>query len=121
MERGYDQDRLEDVRQLVDTPDSDLFDVLNYVLFDTSPKTRPDRAESVSADGMKSFEGETKQLLLGILSAYVEDGVDELATERLGQFIMARYGSVGESKAVLGDLSEVKRAFRKMQANLYSI
>ena len=46
-DHGYDRGRLEDVRRLVDAPDSDLFDVFGYVLFANPPRTRRERADGV--------------------------------------------------------------------------
>ena len=37
-EQGYDDDRLNDIRRLVDAADSDLFDVLAYVMFAADPE-----------------------------------------------------------------------------------
>jgi type I restriction enzyme R subunit len=119
-DHGYDQDRLEDIRQLVDAPKSDLFDVLAYVLFTLNPKTRSDRADDVRGVGLSSYNGELRQLLLGILKAYEDGGEGELATKKLKRFLMARYGSVSESKAVLGELSGVRDAYLDMQRRLYS-
>ncbi len=119
-DRGYDQDRLDDIRGLVDAPDSDLFDVLGYVLFTLTPKTRQDRADSVREGGMAGFDGELKELLLGILRAYEESGVGELGTKKLGQYLTARYGSVSESKTILGELAGVSDAYKHMQSELYA-
>jgi len=118
-DRGYDEDRLNDIRQLVDAQDSDLFDVLAYIMFANPPKTRRDRADSLKDDGLGAFEGEMQALLVSVLRAYVEGGERELANSKLVQFLTARYGSVGEGKAVLGELSGVRAAFRQMQADLY--
>ena len=120
FDHGYDEDRLEDIRRLVDAPDSDLFDVLRYVLFTLSPKTRHDRAEQVRQDGMQDFDGELKNLLLAILQSYETTGESELAAAKLAQFLIARYGSVGEGKTKLGDLADVSAAYRRMQAELYA-
>ncbi|MGR3621053.1 EcoAI/FtnUII family type I restriction enzme subunit R [Pseudophaeobacter sp.] len=117
---GYDADRLNDIRQLVDAPKSDLFDVLNYILFTSPPKTRKVRAEGVRQDGLNDFQPEMQKLLLSILQAYEEAGVAELATKKLGQFLTARYGSVGEGKAKLGELGAVKEAYKAMQVGLYA-
>lgn len=119
-DRGYDADRLNDIRRLVDAPDSDLFDVLSYILFTNPPKTRHERADGVRTDGMAEAQDETKALLLAILAAYEERGESELATKKLGTFLTARYGSVSEGKATLGGLDAIKDAFRKMQGTLYS-
>lgn len=119
-DRGYDRDRLDDIRRLVDAPDSDLFDVLSYILFTNPPKTRSERADSVRSDGMAEAQLETKALLLAILSAYEKRGESELATKKLGTFLTARYGSVSEGKVKLGGLDAIRGAFRDMQASLYS-
>jgi type I restriction enzyme R subunit len=119
-DRGYDQDRLDDIRRLVDAPNSDLFDVLSYVLFTNPPQTRRDRADSVRTSGITAASDDMKSLLLAILSAYEERGESELATKKLGTFLTARYGSVSEGKNKLGGLSAIKEAFISMQSNLYA-
>lgn len=119
-DRGYDIDRLNDIRRLVDAVDSDLFDVLSYIMFTNQPRTRHERADHVRSDGMLGADEETKALLLAILSAYETRGETELATKKLGTFLTARYGSVSEGKAKLGGLAAVKEAFRSMQTTLYS-
>jgi type I restriction enzyme R subunit len=119
-DRGYDQDRLDDIRRLVDAPDSDLFDVLSYVLFTNPPKTRHDRADSVRVSSVANADNEMKDLLLAILGAYELRGESELATKKLTSFLTARFGSVSEGKTKLGGLPAVKNAFLQMQTNLYS-
>lgn len=119
-DQGYDSDRLDDIRRLVDAPKSDLYDVLSYILFALPPKTRSDRAETVRQDGMAAFQGEMRELLLSILKAYETAGETELAGKKLGQFVTARYGSVSEGRAKLGELKAIRDAFNKMQEGLYS-
>ncbi|MCL1628157.1 hypothetical protein M3N55_05380, partial [Roseibaca sp. V10] len=119
-DRGYDTDRLNDIRRLVDAPDSDLFDVLGYVMFTNDPKTRHDRADAVKHSGLANLQEDMKALLIIILDAYERHGEHELASTKLGQFLTARYGSVGEAKNRLGGLPEIKDAFHRMQAQLYS-
>ncbi|SFL57307.1 EcoAI/FtnUII family type I restriction enzme subunit R [Shimia aestuarii] len=119
-DRGYDRDRLDDIRRLVDAPDSDLFDVLSYILFTNTPKTRHDRANVVRTGGLADAKRDMKELLLAILSAYEARGERELATKKLGAFLTARYGSVSEGKARLGDLPAIKKAFLRMQEKLYA-
>ncbi len=118
-DNGYDPDRLDDIRKLVDAPKSDLYDVLSYILFANPPKTRHDRAETVRQDGLETFAGEMKELLLGILKAYESAGEAELSGKKLGQFLTARYGSVSEAKAKLGELPTIRKAFNGMQEELY--
>ena len=119
-DRGYNQDRLDDIRQLVDAPNSDLFDVLGYVLFTLAPKTRQERADGLREDGLSKFDAELKALLLGILQAYESHGENELASSKLRPYLIARYGSVNESRAKLGAPSVVREAYRRMQSELYA-
>ncbi|MBR2574242.1 MAG: DEAD/DEAH box helicase family protein [Loktanella sp.] len=118
-DRGYDKDRLNDIRRLVDAPDSDLFDVLGYVLFTTDPKTRVDRAGVLKGGTLMKGQDDLKDLLVSILDAYAKSGEGELANEKLPQFLTARYGSVGEAKVRLGGLPKIRDAFRQMQEQLY--
>ena len=119
-EAGYDRDRLDDIRRLVDAPKSDLFDVLAYVLFTKPPRTRSDRADGVRSSSFADAEtDEMRELLKGILNAYETAGEEELSSSSLGQFLRTRYGSVSEGKAALGDLQEVKRAFTDLQSVIY--
>lgn len=119
-DRGYDADRLDDIRMLVDAQDSDLFDVLSYILFTNPPRTRQERAEHVRSGGMVGTDDNMKDLLLAILLSYETKGESELATKKLATFLTARYGSVNEGKEKLGGLPAVKEAFLSMQATLYS-
>lgn len=70
--------------------------------------------------GFGSSDIEMTALLVGILKAYEAKGESELATKKLGQFLTARYGSVGESKGKLGELATVREAFKRMQVALYA-
>ncbi|MCO5161277.1 MAG: DEAD/DEAH box helicase family protein [Mesorhizobium sp.] len=120
LDRGYDRDRLDDMRRLIDAPDSDLFDVLSYILFTRAPKSRFERADHVRISGMSGFEGEMRELIAGILQAYAAAGESELGTQKLGHYLTARYGSVGEGKAKLGGLGAIRGAYRTMQERLYA-
>jgi len=120
-DRGYGRDQLNDIRQLVDAPDSDLFDVLAYILYTRDPKTRHDRAEAVRRGPLEGATDDMRQLLLGILRAYEEGGEDELSTKKLGHFLTARYGSVSEGKAALGGLGGIRSAFLDLQRDLYKM
>ena len=119
-DRGYDRGRLDDIRRLVDAPDSDLFDVLAYVLYLNPPKTRHERVDGVRQGGMALADGELRELLFGILQAYETHGEEELASSKLQSFLIGRYGSVSEGKERIGDLSTIQDAFRRMQAGLYA-
>ncbi|ADE85672.1 EcoAI/FtnUII family type I restriction enzme subunit R [Rhodobacter capsulatus] len=118
-QRGYDADKMADMRRLIDAPDSDLFDVLAYIRFTVPPKTRSERAEAARTEGLAEADAKMKEFLLGILQAYEAHGEGELAVGKLGNFLVSRYGSVADAKAVLGDVLTIREAFIKVQRNLY--
>ncbi|WGW03654.1 EcoAI/FtnUII family type I restriction enzme subunit R [Tropicibacter oceani] len=118
-DRGYDGEKLEDIRRLVDAPHSDLFDVLSYILYQNEKRSRHERADFARSDMAGEENEELKQLLVGVLGAYERNGTRELALPKLGEFLTARYGRVSEAKAKLGDLSAIKAAFLKVQEALY--
>ena len=118
-QRGYDADKLSDMRRLIDAPNSDLFDVLAYIRFTTPPKTRADRADAARGEGLASVDAKMREFLLGVLQAYEALGEKELATRKLGDFLTARYGSFADAKRILGDVSAIKQAFVDIQGDLY--
>ncbi|MFO1238298.1 MAG: DEAD/DEAH box helicase family protein [Alphaproteobacteria bacterium] len=118
-QQGYDADKLGEMRRLIDAPDSDLFDVLAYIRFTTPPKTRADRAEAARSEGIAAEGSEMRAFLLGILKAYEERGEAELATPKLAGFLNARYGSLADAKAALGEVPAIRQAFVGIQRELY--
>ncbi len=118
-ERGYHGEVLDEVKALVDAPNSDLFDVLSYILFVLPPLTRETRADRVKADGIEDVSEEMRRFLRRILVSYVDHGEQELSGERLGQHLMAAYGSAGEGKERLGEVSSIREAYLEMQGKLY--
>lgn len=119
QEHGYDRERLDDIRRLIDASDSDLFDVLGYILFEHAPLTRHDRADTLRHNGLAGPTPEMQELLLSVLKAYEDHGEEELGINKLGQFLISRYGSVTEGKEKLGALNDIKAAFIDMQIQLY--
>ena len=118
-QRGYDSDKLGDMRRLIDAPNSDLFDVLAYIRFTSPPKTRKDRAAAAREDGLGAADEKMRAFLLGVLQAYEARGESELATGKLSNFLTARYGSLADAKAALGDVPKIRQAFIGMQQELY--
>jgi type I restriction enzyme, R subunit len=119
-EKGYDREKLDEMKRLVDAPDSDVFDVLAYVRFSLDPKTRHERAETARADGLEEHAAEMRDFLDTVLHAYERDGSQELSISKISDFLKVRFGTVGEGKAALGgDLGAIKSAYIDMQRHLY--
>ncbi len=119
-DRGYDAGRLEDMKRLIDAPNSDVFDVLAYVRFTLEPQLRSQRAEAARNQGLASFEGEMRAFLEAVLAAYEIHGVDELAMTKIGDFLKVKYGGTNGAKRVLGEIPTIRQAFMDIQAHLYA-
>jgi type I restriction enzyme R subunit len=119
-DRGYDADRLEDMRRLIDAPNSDVFDVLAYVRFTLTPLPRSQRAENARALGLSATDGEMRSFLESVLAAYERHGVEELALTKIGDFLRVRYGGTNGAKRALGEIPTIKRAFMDIQTHLYA-
>lgn len=118
-DRGYDADKLDDMRRLIDAPDSDLFDVLAYIRFTSPPKTRSERAGAAQA-GLVNGEAEMRNFMLAVLRAYTTHGEGELALVKLSTLLIARYGTIADAKKKLGDIASIRSAFVGIQPILYS-
>ena len=119
-EREYTDEVLKEVKALVDAPNSDLFDVLGYILSANPPITREQRADNLEKSGMGDIHGEMREFLLRILASYIKSGENELSVERLTQHMKAVYGSVSEGTNKLGEASAVREAYFRMQEKLYT-
>jgi type I restriction enzyme, R subunit len=118
-DRGYDGEKLNDMRRLINAPDSDLFDVLAYIRFTSPPKTRSERAAAAQT-GLGNDGAEMHNFMLAVLRAYTTHGEDELALVKLSTLLVARYGTIADAKAKLGDISSIRAAFVDIQRELYS-
>lgn len=118
-EKGYDDDKLVEMRRLIDAPNSDLFDVLAFIRFAMPPKTRADRAEMVRQEGLDDVAAPMRDFLLSVLSAYEAMGEAELGASKLTGYLSARYGSTADARKVLGDVSAIRAAYLEVQRDLY--
>ena len=119
-DRGYDAGRLEDMKRLIDAHNSDVFDVLAYVRFTLAPHKRIERAAAARSTGLVDLDGEMRAFLESVLTAYEVHGVDELALNKIGDFLKVKYGGTNEAKRALGAIPEIKQAFMDIQAHIYA-
>lgn len=119
-ELGYDADRLGDMQRLIDAPNSDIFDVLGHVRFALAPLARTERAARARSAGMSGYEQEMRQFLDYVLRGYEAHGPEELALNKIADFLRIRYGSTNEARQRLGAISDIRTAFVDIQRHLYA-
>ena len=118
-DRGYDGERLDEMRRLIDAPNSDIFDVLAYVRFTLAPLARSQRVRTALSNGLGGYEREMRSFLEFVLGHYERNGIGELASGKVADFLRIRYGGVNDAKRSLGSVEDIRRAFVDIQGHLF--
>jgi type I restriction enzyme R subunit len=119
-EAGYDGEKLDSMKELIDAKDSDVYDVLAFVAYAAETRTRLDRVKSAKPSISASF-GDQKQrdFIDFILDKYVEDGVRELAATKMRSLIELKYNTIGDAVAEFGSPAVIRETFIGFQKHLY--
>jgi type I restriction enzyme R subunit len=118
-EKGYGEEQLSEVRNLISAEKSDLFDVLAYIAFNLPTITREERVESHKDSIYSSYADKRKEFLEFVLGHYVDQGVGELDSEKLPDLLELKYKSIADAVAALGDVKDIREAFIGFQEKLY--
>lgn len=118
-EKGYGQEQLAEVRQLIDAEKSDLFDVLAYIAFALAPISREERVNNRKKSIFEHYTGKQQQFLSFVLDNYISQGVGELDQEKLPNLLELKYHSIGDAVAELGSSMEIRDVFIGFQEHLY--
>jgi len=117
-DNGFTQSQLNDLRSLVHAEDSDLYDVLAYVAFSTSPVKRSERAEfAKSRFGV--YESKQRVFLDFVLKQYVQSGFTELDDAKLPDLLTLKYNAISDAKRELGSIADIRDTFIGFQKYLY--
>jgi type I restriction enzyme R subunit len=119
-EAGYDKEKLDGMKDLIDARDSDVYDVLAYVAYAAETHTRTERATQAGPAIREAFTDIKQQEFIEfILEKYVEDGVTELAKSKMNSLVTLKYDNVHDAMSVLGSTSVIKETFVGFQKYLY--
>ena len=120
-EAGYDKEKLDSMKDLIDAKHSDVYDVLAYVAYATETHTRNQRVMAAKPAITEAFP-DYKQLefIEFILNKYVQDGVGELSTKKIHSLLTLKYNTMHDATAELGAPRMIKQTFVDFQKYLYS-
>lgn len=116
---GYGESVLKDIRKIIDAEKSDLLDVLEYIVYATTPIERKERAERIHTY-YDSLSGAQKSFVDYLVSAYITSGVDELKMNKLKTLLELKFGSVPEGIDALGGVPNARQTFKDFQYYLYA-
>lgn len=118
QERGFGPEVLAELQILIEAQDADLYDVLAYVAYALPPKTRAQRAAHARVVVDHRFLPQEQVFLHGVLSHYVDQGVQALDPAELPPLLKLRYG--GSLQDAIKDLGpEIGEKFTGFQRYLY--
>jgi type I restriction enzyme R subunit len=120
-EAGYDHEKLEGMKDLIDAKHSDVYDVLAYVAYAAEIHTRTERVTAAKPAIADAFSDCKQREFIGfILDKYIEDGVRELAPSKIKTLVALKYNTVNDAAAELGSVTTVKETFVGFQKYLYA-
>jgi type I restriction enzyme, R subunit len=118
-ERGYGEEKLAEIRKLIDAEKSDLFDVLAYIAFALAPMTRQERVDDRRSNILEDYDEKLQAFLDFVLAQYVKEGVTELESDRLSLLLKAKYYNISDGAMELGGIPIIRDAFIGFQQHLY--
>ena len=119
-EAGYDEEKLEGMKDLIDAKHSDVYDVLAYVAYDAETRTRTERVvESKLAINTAFTDHKQLEFIEFILDKYIEDGVKELSTSKMKDLVKLKYNTTSDAAAALGSTKAIRETFVNFQQYLY--
>lgn len=119
-ERGYDGAQLAKLARLVNAENSDLYDVLAHIAFALPPVSRRERVETRYTAICGGCNYKQQAFLEFVLRQYIDQGVGELAEQKLPQLLHLRYGSTADAELELGDMESIRDVFTGFQRHLYA-
>jgi|SRR5690554_3523949 len=121
---GFDGEQLNDMRNMIASPDCDIFDVLSHISFSSELMTRKQRVEFVKGEP-QFFEIyknlEAKEFLEFVLEHYENYGIEELQRNKLGDLVTLKLGTAKDAKTAFGDMDVLIDAYYKLQENIYRV
>jgi type I restriction enzyme R subunit len=117
---GYDSEKLEDMKALIDAKDSDVYDVLAFVAYASEAMSREERVSSAGSPIRNTFtDDKQREFIEFILSHYVKDGESQLSRTNMKSLLELKYGSISDAAEVLGSIPIISNAFVGCQKYLY--
>ena len=121
-ERGYTEEAFDKIKHLLNADDSDIFDVLQYIVYSNQTSDIMSGQERVNEHKILIFDNyDSRQYVFieFVLQQYVNNGVSELSDERISDLVNLKYGSPANAQIELGKMSEISSVFSGFQKYLY--
>ena len=118
-ERGFDEEKLEKLKELVDAEDSDVYDVLRYISYAKETMTRHERASIIRDYYLEQLEEGERDFVSFVLDTYEKSGENELSMENLRGLVQLKYRTMPDAVKHLGSPQEIVHDYLELQHELY--
>lgn len=119
-EAGYDEEKLDSMKALIDAQDSDVYDVLAFVAYASEPHTRVERVKAAKPAINRTYANYKQQEFIQfVLDKYVQDGVAELSPKKMRSLIELKYNTISDAAAEFGSPAAIRETFMGFQKYLY--
>jgi len=118
-EKGYGLDNLNEIKKVIDAPDTDLYDVLTFIAYDKEPVSREIRVRDHELKIYSGYDDKQKEFIRFVLDQYISQGVEELSEDKLSSLLTLKYQTKHDAVRELGDPSSIRSVFKEFQKNLY--
>ena len=119
-EKGYGEEQLTEISRLIDAEKSDLYDVLAYIAYASTPMSRRERVLAHKSLIFSQYIGKQQEFLDFVLEQYIKAGVGELDRAKLPQLLELKYHAVRDAVTELGSVANISEVFVGFQQYLYS-
>ncbi len=117
---GFVEEKLNMVRRLMGCEKCDLYDILSYLAYETTPLERARRVEIVRQDYMNSLSKPVQQLVEFLMAQYVTNGYKEMAEDHLSTLLKMKYGSpVDATQQLHMQIPQIRDTYFEFQRQLY--
>lgn len=119
-ERGFDEEKLEKIKELIDSADSDVYDVLRYISYAKETMTRHERAGIIRNYYLEQLDDGARDFVTFVLDTYERSGENELSMENLRGLVQLKYHTMPDAIKELGSPEEIVRDYLDLQHELYA-
>jgi type I restriction enzyme R subunit len=119
QEAGYDDEKLDSMKEIIDAKDSDVYDLLAFVAYARETHTRKERVATAKPGISSEFTYKQIEFIEFILDKYIEDGVQELAAKKMRSLVELKYNTISDASAEFGSPAAIRDTFIGFQKYLY--
>ena len=118
-EKGYGLQELIEISRIINAEKSDIYDVLAYIAYASTPLTRRERVMANKRRIFSNYNDKQQEFLDFILEQYIKEGVNELNPDKLPQLIELKYRAIYDAIQELGRVADIRQMFINFQRYLY--